>query len=332
MNGVDVYNRNLEHKIKAFIHNSRYGRELNGFYAYISSDKTQNTVYKNLLCVDRFFKYVNKPSARLTLDDFSRFLIYASKRKDGKEMSASAKIGIYHALKNYGEYLKAKGTLKENPMDHIKRPSSKESQETIQKRKDGFLTPDEIQKYIRNIKYGVGTPEEIKKRQNWKERDLAIIMVFLSTGIRCSAMYKLDVDSISFDKGILLVTDKGNIAKEYELSEEVLSILKDWLKVRRTLLVGKQENALFISNRLIRISDRSIANIVTKYTEGITEKNITPHKLRATYGTQLYEATKDLYFVQECMGHASPITTERYIRGQENKTKKASAIMSDLFK
>ena len=159
-------------------------------------------------------------------------------------------------------------------MDYIKRPSPKESQETIQKRKEGFLTPEEIQKYIHNIKYGVGTPEEIKKRQNWKERDLAIIMVFLSTGIRCSAMYKLDVESVNFEKGLLLVTDKGNIAKEYELSEDVLAIIENWLIVRKKLLAGNQENALFISNRLIRISDRSIANIVTKYTEGITEKNI----------------------------------------------------------
>ena len=65
------------------------------------------------------------------------------------------------------------------------------------------------------------------------------------------------------------------------------------------------------------------------YIEG---KNITPHKLRATYGTQLYNKTGDLYMVQECMGHSSPTTTELYIRGKKNKNAQAAAeIMTKIL-
>lgn len=332
MNGVNEYNQNLKDKIQSFIYNSKNYRELDGFYAYMKPNKSYNTIYNYLRTTEHFLNYTgNKSVQRLNFDDFSKFFSHAIVKKDGKETVSGGKVFIYHGLKTYGEYLVAKGSLKENPMNRIKRPSPKESQETIKKRNEGFLTPDEIKRYIFNIKFGVGTPEEIKKRLNWKERDLSIIMIFLSTGIRCSALYKLDIGSIDLEKQTLMVTDKGNSVKEYELSGEVIEVLKKWLDVRKSLPIEKKETALFVSNRLSRISDRSIANIVTKYTEGITEKNITPHKLRATYGTQLYEATKDLYFVQECMGHASPVTTERYIRGQENKTKKASAIMSNLL-
>ena len=74
----------------------------------------------------------------------------------------------------------------------------------------------------------------------------------------------------------------------------------------------------------------SIYRVVNKYASNIKGKHITPHKLRATYGTQLYEATKDIYFVQECMKHSNPKTTELYIRGNKNQTKKASDIMRSI--
>ena len=69
---------------------------------------------------------------------------------------------------------------------------------------------------------------------------------------------------------------------------------------------------------------------MNKYSSNIKGKHITPHKLRATYGTQLYNATGDIYFVQECMGHSNPKTTEIYIRDTKNTTKKASDIMKNL--
>lgn len=79
------------------------------------------------------------------------------------------------------------------------------------------------------------------------------------------------------------------------------------------------------------MDQRTISRIVEKYACNIEGKHITPHKLRATYGTQLYAATKDLYFVQSCMGHSNPATTELYIRGQKNSSRQtASELMSNI--
>ena len=100
---------------------------------------------------------------------------------------------------------------------------------------------------------------------------------------------------------------------------------------RIKFLRDENELALFISNRGTRMDQRSIDRVVSKYAQDIEGKHITPHKLRATYGTQLYASTNDLYFVQSCMGHSNPKTTELYIRGQKDSSRKtASDIMSKL--
>ena len=104
-----------------------------------------------------------------------------------------------------------------------------------------------------------------------------------------------------------------------------------WLNKRTELLNGKKEDALFISNRRERMDYQSVYVLVKKYADNIKDKNITPHKLRASFGTALYDSTKDVYFVQKMMRHSSPKVTEQYIRGQEDgNSQKAADIMSKI--
>lgn len=80
------------------------------------------------------------------------------------------------------------------------------------------------------------------------------------------------------------------------------------------------------------MSNNAISDVVKKYTVNINGKNITPHKLRATYGTMLYNKTKDIYFVQDCMNHSSASTTALYIRDEDDQSKReAASIMGNLF-
>lgn len=71
--------------------------------------------------------------------------------------------------------------------------------------------------------------------------------------------------------------------------------------------------------------------LINKIGSNINNKHITPHKLRATYATQVYESTHDIYLVSKCLGHANIETTKTYIRGQENKTDVASKIMGNII-
>ena len=114
------------------------------------------------------------------------------------------------------------------------------------------------------------------------------------------------------------------------MPDELVYDIEEWLSIRAKE-IKDDEQALFISNRRRRMDQLSISNVVKKYSKVIEDKHITPHKLRATYGTQLYNETGDIYFVQECMGHSNPKTTELYVRGKKKNMKKASDIMSKML-
>ena len=327
MNGNIEYENKYQRKIDGLLVSDN---RLCGFYSFIG-DKSISTIYNYLLHINGFLTYIGGKSIdKLNIDDFSGYMMKIQRNQKGERATSSYRIAAYSALKKYGKYLVASKQLDTNPMDYIDRPKPIDSQKTIAKREIGYLSKKEIPKYISCIENGVGSTRSKGKQKNWRERDMAIVQLFLNTGVRCSALMKIDVDSIDFANRMLTVTDKESNVNKYELSDELMYIISDWIHKREEILGGKQVDALFISNRKTRMDQGSIYNVVKKYAAGIKGKHITPHKLRATYGTQLYDATKDIYFVQSCMKHSNPKTTELYIRGTTNQTKAASDIMKSL--
>lgn len=327
MNGVEVYSNNIENRINNLIEENEYDMPyLRSFYYFIKDSLTESSAYKYMGHVIRFINSIDKEVSYIDIDDY---LYYLGKINKGK--SASYQITVYSALKKFSEYLYISKKNNINGMEHVKRPKFKESEQTIKKREIGYLNRNEIKTYINSIKQGVGSEKAKARQEKWKERDLAIILIFLTTGIRCSALYKLDVSNINFDKHILMVTDKGNKVIEYLLDAEVEKIIKEWLDKRNELFIDENEQALFVSNMKKRMSVEAISLIVKKYSINIKGKHITPHKLRATYGTQLYNETHDIRFVQSCMNHNSPKTTELYIRGNQDTDKKRAAQIVSKF-
>lgn len=181
---------------------------------------------------------------------------------------------------------------------------------------------------IRKKNNGITTNEHTPQGR-WRNRDKAIISIFLTTGIRCSALMKLDITDIDIKKKTLFVTDKGDKVSSYYVSDETMQIVEKWINDRSKMFIDSQ--ALFVTKYRKRMTENSISDVTKKYAFTIKEKNISPHKLRATYGTMLYDKTKDLYFVQKCMKHSSPKTTEIYIRGEGKENAEASEIMSKLL-
>ena len=324
MNGNEtLYNKYL-FKINNILNSNKEVEYLKSFYNYMGTKLSISTRYNYINYVLNFIKYLKyKDVSKINLDDYTEFIGTIS------ECTPSYQIAVYSALKKFSKYLEASNKNSMNPMQYIERPNPSEKQSTIIKRNNGFLEEKEIVKYLRNVTTGINDKRKIS--EVWKIRDYSIIILFLNLGIRCSALYKLDVSSINFENKILITTEKRNKTREYELSDDVCNVLLNWLDVRKEILGDINEDALFISDRRTRIDNSSIYRIVNKYSKNIEGKNITPHKLRATYGTLLYNKTKDLYFVQDRMGHVNPKTTELYIRGQKsNNGKKAADIMSSL--
>jgi site-specific recombinase XerD len=142
----------------------------------------------------------------------------------------------------------------------------------------------------------------------------------------------LDVNDVDLINKTMIVTEKGEKVRTYDIPDTLCEAIKDWLEYRDEIVQNNETDALFISRLKRRMNEVTVYNVVKRYAEDvIDDKNITPHKLRATYGTQLYNKTGDIYFVQECMGHSNPKVTELYVRDKKQNTKRASDIMEKLL-
>ena len=323
MTGNDVYENKYRMKINGAITLHPDMKYLRGFYNYMTN-LSLTTVYDYIMYVINFIDYIKKPVDELTLDDYTDYLSTIS------DKTATYQITVYSALKKFSVYLKASDRNVKDPMQYVNRPKLIEKDSTKLKREKGYLEKKEIKKYLTSVENGAGSHRAKAYQNKWRNRDKAIVLLLLNTGMRCSALYKLNVSDINIEEKKLLVIDKGRKCQEHFLSDEVIDIINDWI-IDREILSASDESALFISNRGTRMDQRSIDRVVHKYAENIDGKNITPHKLRATYGTQLYNQTNDLYFVQSCMGHSNPKTTELYIRGQKDTSRRtASDIMSKI--
>ena len=300
-----------------------------GFVNFMNDSSIQTKYYYlNHICA--FMEYVNKNPEDLSFDDFNNYMMKISYKEDGTEMTSSYRINIYSSLKKFNEYLYVSKRINQNYMLYIKRPKPKESQETIIKREKGYLTEKELAKYLEVIEDKIEINNDI-----WSRRDRAIIYTLLTTGMRNTALRMLDVSDVDLNKKILTVTDKGGKVITYDMSQKLCSAIDSWLLFRNECVMYEQRDqnckALFVSQQKKRMSSVTLKNIVKKYAVDINGKNITPHKLRATYGTQLYNKTGDIYFVQQCMGHTNPKTTELYVRERKQNTKRASDIMDKLI-
>ena len=163
-----------------------------------------------------------------------------------------------------------------------------------------------------------------------KERDLALITLLLGTGIRVSECVGLDVEDIDFKNNAVKVVRKGGNEMFVYFGGEVEAALKNYLPVRESITpVAGHEHALFYSTQRKRMGVQAVENMVKKYAKEITTtKKITPHKLRSTYGTTLYQETGDIYLVADVLGHKDVNTTKKHYAAIDDarRRKAASAV------
>ncbi len=326
MTGEEAIELERRRSVENIIKNNPDKSYLIGFKCYIEKKLSSSTTAQYIRHIANFMDYCNnKKLEDIELDDYSIYLSLFN------EDTPSYQITIYAALKKFSSYLYVTEKNMNNSMQHIERPKFKESVKTKQKRDISYLTEKEIDRYIETTNNGVGSNKAVKCQEQWKERDMLIVLIFLNTGIRRSALCKLDVDNIDLKNKQLITIDKGDKIQIHDLTSEMIPYIIAWLNKRKEILGDSNEKALFISRLKTRIGRQGVVDIITKYAINIENKKITPHKLRGTYGTQLYNNTGDILFVQERMGHKNPKTTELYIRGQKTKNQiKAASIMSKL--
>ncbi|MGI6188139.1 MAG: tyrosine-type recombinase/integrase [Clostridiales bacterium] len=195
------------------------------------------------------------------------------------------------------------------------------------------LEADEVARLLDFVESGQGLTERQKRyHQYTKQRDITILTVFLGTGIRISECVGLNISDLDFTINGFRITRKGGNQVILYFGDEVRKALLDYLDERKKIdALPGHEDALFLSMQKKRISNRAVQNLVKKYAKIVTPlKNISPHKLRSTYGTALYQETGDIYLVADVLGHKDVNTTRKHYAAISDEKRRMAARMVRL--
>lgn len=231
---------------------------------------------------------------------------------------------VVSSIKHFFTFLSDNKLIQSDPCIYVKNPKDNTIHEITS------LTESEIKLINDNIRNGIGSKRSQAYQKGWNTRDLAIFNLGITTGLRVSAICNINIEDIDFKNKKIVVIEKGNIQKEVFIPDSTMKLINDWIAVRNEKIYDKN-GALFISNRKERLNTASVRVMLRKYTRNINKK-ITPHKLRSTTATNLYEKTEDIYLVANVLGHKNIQNTERYAKMSNEKKRMAADILGSLIK
>lgn len=232
-----------------------------------------------------------------------------------KRTSDSIKALHWSALNSFFQFL-VPSYIKENPVAETKRPKIKDNPNVT------YLTTEEIAKIISNV--------DNIANERMRNRDLCILKLGLSTGLRVSAIVQIDLDDVDLVNNQIRVTEKGDVDNYVLIGNNLKEQIKLWMTDREKYFDHCSTNALFVSQKKSRLSTDSVGRLVVKYSKGITAKHITPHVMRHSCATNLYEKTGDIYLCAKQLNHKNVSTTQRYAEISRTKQKEAANILDDM--
>ncbi len=282
----------------------------------VIKNKSQNTVREYYYDLRIFFRYicavecsikiseldsVNLDSfddnwlKKITLRDLYEFLAFIHNEKSSNDNYKARKVA---SLKSFFNYLHTRiEFIENNPTANLDSPK-------IKKTVPRHLTFEEAVRFLKCID------------GKFRERDLAMFVLFLNCGLRLSELVGINLRSVDFAKRTLRVVGKGNKERIVFLNDLCLEAINGYMAVRpNDIIKPGHKDALFISSRGTRISNRMVELIAKKYFQaaGLDYELFSPHKLRHTAATLMFkEGNVDLRTVQELLGHASLSTTQIY--------------------
>ena len=172
------------------------------------------------------------------------------------------------------------------------------------------------------------TKSQLKYQKITAKRDFAILSLFLGTGIRVSECVGININDVDLENNAFIVTRKGGNQVVLYFPPEVAEALAEYMDERKeTVALPGHEQALFLSLQRRRITQRAIQNLVKKYASVAAplKSRISPHKLRSTYATNLYNETGDIYLVADVLGHTSVDTTRKHYADMTDARRKMAA-------
>ncbi len=310
-------------------------REFAGYKSYIQGC-SQRTVEQYLIDLRTFFRYLlceGHPKVlhdkeafsavkvdtvdiqmlrRVTTDQIYDFLLYADNDRENQTAAKARKLAAIRAL--YKFLVTKRGYLTDNPTANIDTPKRKKS---LPK----FLSLEEAQALLR----AVATDTD----SQFRERDYAIITLFLNCGMRVAELVGINLTDLDSDLRSVRVLGKGNKERIIYLNEACREALRAYLSIRTSdACAAAVDRSLFLSNRMARLSIQGVQVTVQKYLKraGLESKHYSVHKLRHTAATLMYQSgAVDIRVLKDILGHEQLNTTQIYThvsnRGMEEAMK-----------
>ncbi|MGN0153765.1 MAG: tyrosine-type recombinase/integrase [Lachnospiraceae bacterium] len=281
-----------------------YARDLKTFFDFLC---TTNPALKNTKPADVPLEVMDQ----IESEDIEEYMDYLKVyEKDGRQFTNSERAlkRKLTSLRMFFSYLYKNNKIHADPTKIVDMPK-------IHDKAIVRMEANEVAQFLDNVEYGNQLSNHQQAyHEKTKIRDLALLTLMLGTGIRVSECVGLDINDVDFDYDRIKIVRKGGYEAYVYFGKEARDALLDYLEERKKIVtVEGHENALFLSSQRKRISVRSVENMVKKYARITTPlKKITPHKLRSTYGTALYQQTSDIYLVADVLGHKDVNTTKKH--------------------
>lgn len=236
---------------------------------------------------------------KITLEDIHSYISYMATELRSKAATRARKVS---SLRVFFRYLSAKAKLIDvNPAQNLETPK-------LDRRMPKYLTLDDSKKLL-----AITSDEESNRNA---KRDYAILTLFLNCGMRLSELVHINIKDIQFNECKMTVIGKGNKERTIYLNKSCMNAIKDYMTIRpKDNIRFDSKDALFLSERRERISNRTVQHIVEKELRqaGLDTSKYSTHKLRHTAATLMYQyGNVDIRALQELLGHESISTTEIY--------------------
>ena len=284
-----------------------YNYDIANFLKYIKKqyELTDEEDYKKILIDDMDISTLKK----ISLQDIHGYISYMARELQSSPATRARKISC---IRVFFRYLSSKAKLLDsNPAQDLETPK-------LGKRMPRYLSLDESKKLL-----DVTQNEDDRNKQ----RDYAIITLFLNCGMRLSELVNINITNIDFTESKMTVIGKGNKERVIYLNKACMSAINGYLAIRpHDRVKFDSRDALFLSERKERISNRSVQDIVKKELQraGLDTTKYSVHKLRHTAATLMYQYGKvDIRALQELLGHESISTTEIYTHVNDDRIRAA---------
>ena len=301
------------------------------YYQWIDVGCAPTTALDYLRKIRGYLKWMSPDLYSINISDTLNYPVryIAAKRDEGSGKSISYLQTLHAALKSFYDYLAENKLVEYCPLNNRNRP---QGQDIVER---PAISKKSVKQILQSVDSGTGSHRQKAFEAKWKPRDKLIISILISTGMRRQALCNLDISDIRIREGKISMEGKDKRGKIFYWDATGLKDqLYTWLRLRKEILNGRKEDALFISSHKARISSDAVANIVRKYTGCLTGKGeggYGPHTLRSGFISIAYDETKDIDLVAKAVHHSSINTTRRYIRRDNNPQEITSKILAECI-